>query len=295
MYLSVKETAKKWNISERSVRNYCAKGIINGAFLTGKTWNVPESATKPIRKNASKASQPTLLSIVCDEMKQKISGGIYHKIQIDLTYNSNKIEGSKLSHDETRYIFETNTIGTENNIYNIDDIVETANHFRCVDLIIEQASTKITEKFIKQLHFVLKNGTSDSRKSWFNVGRYKELPNEIGGNSTVMPEDVPHELKRLLEDYNSLENVSFDDILDFHHKFECIHPFQDGNGRVGRLIMFKECLRHGIVPFIIYDDHKMFYYRGLKEWTTNQGYLIDTCLSCQDKFKAYLSYFKIPY
>ena len=172
---------------------------------------------------------------------------------------------------------------------NVDDVIETSNHFRCIDMVIDQAGSALTEKLIKELHFVLKTGTSDSRKNWFAVGEYKKLPNEVGGNDTTLPENVSEEMKKLLADYNSKENVTLEDIIEFHVQFERIHPFQDGNGRVGRLIMFKECLKHGIVPFIIEDKIKMFYYRGLKEWNQEKGYLIDTCLSAQDTFKNYLS------
>ncbi len=296
MYLSVKEIAIKWQVSERTVRNHCANGKISGAFLTGKTWNIPKDALLPTRKNAKSATVPTrLLDILQAELQHKISGGIYHKIQIDLTYNSSHIEGSQLSHEETRYIFETHTIGTLDKPINVDDIIETANHFNCIDKIIANANSPLSEKLIKNLHFTLKNGSSDSRKPWFNVGEYKSLPNEVGGTATTAPQDVKQELSALIKAYNSKSNVTFEDILDFHHKFETIHPFQDGNGRVGRLIMFKECLKHNFVPFIIDDNHKYFYYRGLKEWETAKGYLLDTCLSCQDIFKTYLDYFKIKY
>ena len=294
-YLSVAEMAKKWNISERSVRNYCALGRVNGAFLSGKTWNIPENTEKPERINKKKDKPNTLLSILQNEKKNKYSGGIYHKTQIDLTYNSNHMEGSRLTHDQTRYIFETNTIGIENEVVNVDDIIETANHFRCIDMIIDNAKAVLSEKFIKDLHMILKLGTSDSRKEWFAVGDYKKMPNEVGGMMTTLPEDVADKMKSLLSEYNSKENKSFEDILEFHVKFEKIHPFQDGNGRVGRLIMFKECLKYNVVPFIIEDTLKLFYYRGLKEWDNEKGYLIDTCLAAQDKYKAYLDYFRIEY
>ena len=265
-YLSVAEIAKKWNISERSVRNYCAHGRVKGAFLTGKTWNIPENAEKPERSNKKKEHPTTLLDILREQKVNKYSGGIYHKTQIDLTYNSNHMEGSRLTHDQTRYIFETNTIGVENEVLNVDDVIETANHFRCIDMIIDHAKSALTEKFIKELHLTLKNGTSDSRKEWFAVGDYKKLPNEVGGMVTALPEEVADKMKALLMEYNAKEGKTFEDILDFHVKFERIHPFQDGNGRVGRLIMFKECLKYNIVPFIIEDNLKLFYYRGLKEW-----------------------------
>lgn len=294
-YLSVVEIAKKWNISERSVRNYCARGRVQGAFLTGKIWNIPENAEKPERSNKKKEHPLTLLNILQEQKTSKYSGGIYHKTQIDLTYNSNHIEGSRLTHDQTRYIFETNTIGMENEVLNVDDVIETVNHFRCVDMIIDHARAALTEKFIKELHLTLKSATSDSRKDWFAVGDYKKLPNEVGGMDTALPEEVAGKMKALLTAYNAKEEKTFEDILDFHVKFERIHPFQDGNGRVGRLIMFKECLKYNIVPFIIEDNLKMFYYRGLKEWDNEKGYLTDTCLTAQDRYKVYLDYFRIPY
>lgn len=294
-YLSVSETAKKWNISKRNVRNYCANGRIEGAYQANKTWYIPENASKPERSNKKKAKPFTLLDILQEEKKRKYSGGIYHKTQIELTYNSNHMEGSMLTHDQTRYIFETNTIGIENEIINVDDVIETANHFRCIDIIIDQARAPLSEKLIKELHLTLKNGTSDSRKEWFSVGDYKKLPNEVGGIETTAPEEVPANIRKLLAEYNSKRNKTIDDIINFHVNFERIHPFQDGNGRVGRLIMFKECLKYNIVPFIIEDNLKLYYYRGLKEWNTQKGYLIDTCLTAQDKYKTYLDYFRIPY
>ena len=294
-YLSVAEIAKKWNISERSVRNYCAQERIPGAVLIGKTWHIPENAEKPARSNGKKTPVKTLLSILQEEKRTKYAGGIYHKTQIDLTYNSNHIEGSRLTHDQTRYIFETNTIGVENEVLNVDDVIETSNHFRCIDLIIDHAASTLSEHFIKKLHHILKTGTSDSRKDWFAVGEYKRLPNEVGGMQTALPEEVADRMKALLSDYNAVPKKTLDDILDFHVRFERIHPFQDGNGRVGRLIMFKECLKYNIVPFIIEENLKLFYYRGLKEWYNKKGYLTDTCLTAQDKYKAYLDYFRIPY
>ena len=294
-YISVAEAAKKWGVSERSVRGYCAGGKIGGAFLTGKTWNIPETAKKPDRINKKTDAPKTLLTVLKAEKAAKLHGGIYHKIQIDLTYNSNHIEGSRLTHDQTRYIFETNTIGVSDGAVKVDDVVETANHFKCIDMVIDSANYALSEAFIKQLHAVLKSGTSDSRLDWFVVGDYKRLPNEVGGMDTTAPENVGAEIKKLLAEYNSIANKTFDDLLDFHYRFERIHPFQDGNGRVGRLLLFKECLRNNIVPFIIEDDLKMFYYRGLKEWRNERGYLRDTCLSAQDRFKKYLDYFRIPY
>ena len=294
-YLSVFEIAKKWNISARSVRNYCADGRIDGAFITGKTWNIPENAEKPERKNKKSNEPQTLLERLKAEKASALSGGIYHKVQIELTYNSNHIEGSKLTHDQTRYIFETNTIGVENDALNVDDIIETANHFKCIDMVIDNATYRLTEKFIKELHFTLKSGTSDSRKDWFNVGEYKKLPNEVGGKETAKPEDTANKIKTILKDYNQKDEHTLEEIIDFHYRFETIHPFQDGNGRVGRLIMFMECLKNNIVPFIIDEELKMFYYRGLSKWNNEKGYLTDTCLAAQDKFKKYLDYFKVPY
>jgi len=294
-YLSVGEIAKKWKLSERSVRNYCSQGRIPGAFLTGKTWNLPETAEKPLRTNVHSEEPKTLLDILKSEKQAKTKGGIYHKVQIELTYSSNHMEGSRLTHDQTRYIYETNTIDADAEVMNVDDILETTNHFHCIDLVIDEAHLPISEKLIKQLQLILKNGTSDSRKNWFAVGNYKKLPNEVGGKATASPEEVPVKMQALIAAYNQSKPKTFDEILDFHYRFESIHPFQDGNGRVGRLILFKECLRNGVVPFVIEDDLKMFYYRGLANWETERGYLRDTCLAAQDRFKAYLDYFRIVY
>lgn len=294
-YISVEEASKNWQISERSVRNYCAQGRVEGALLEGKTWKIPSNAQKPDRKPRHSSAEETLLVFLKREKEAGLKGGIYHKIQIDLTYNSNHIEGSKLTHDQTRYIFETKTLGVTDKAVKVDDIVETVNHFRCIDLIIEGAHTKLTESFIKQLHFILKSGTTDSQKSWFKVGDYKMLENEVGGSETTKPAEVAGAIKALLKEYNSKSKITFDDILDFHVRFESIHPFQDGNGRVGRLIMFKECLKHNIVPFIITEELKMYYYRGIKNWKTERGFLRDTCFTGQDAMKTTLDYFGIKY
>lgn len=294
-YLSVAEIAKKWRLSERAVRNYCAQGRVSGAFLTGKTWNIPEDAQKPSRVRAQAAAPATLLSVLQREKQSRLPGGIYHRVQIDLTYNSNHIEGSRLSREQTRFIFETNTIGIEKQAVNVDDVVETANHFRCIDMVIDDANRALSQAMIKHLHEILKSGTSDSRQDWFAVGEYKKLPNEVGGQETVAPEDVENRMRALLNAYNAKTRKTLRDLLDFHVQFESIHPFQDGNGRVGRLILFKECLKNDIVPFIITDDLKMFYYRGIREWKTEPGYLTDTCLTAQDHFKALMDYFRIPY
>ena len=293
-YISVTEFAAKYGISERTARNYCSLGKIEGATLVGKTWNIPAEAELPGRKHRQRKAMP-LLVVLRQEKEAKLKGSIYHKTQIDLTYNSNHIEGSRLTHDQTRYIFETNTIGIEGESIRVDDIIETTNHFRCIDLIIDRAEERLTESLIKELHLILKSGTSDSRKDWFTVGDYKRLPNEVGGNETTAPEDVHREIKALLKEYNSKKRKSFEDIIDLHQRFEAIHPFQDGNGRVGRLVMFKECLANGYVPFIITEELKIFYYRGLREWDNVRGYLLDTCLAAQDNYKLVLDYFKIKY
>lgn len=294
-YQSVKEMATRWNVSERSVRNYCALGKIPGAFLTGKTWNIPNDAQKPTRKNQKKNRPQTLLEILQLEKKCKLSGGIYHQIQIDFTYNSNHMEGSCLSHEQTRFIFETNTVDVEGKVVKVDDIIETVNHFRCIDMIIDQANKPITETFIKELHQILKQGTNDARFDWFAIGEYKKVPNVVGNMETTPPEEVPIQMKKLLVEYQNKKEKTLDDLLDFHVRFEQIHPFQDGNGRVGRLLLFKECLKYKIVPFIINDKRKLYYYRGLKNWHDERGYLSDTCLDAQDEFKKHLDYFEIKY
>ena len=291
-YISVSQYAEKFGISERTARNYCANGKIEGAFLTGKTWNIPEEASLPRRSKASSHVLP-LLQVLRDQKASKMKGNIYHRTQIDLTYNSNHIEGSRLTHDQTRYIYETNTIGITDQAVNVDDVLEAINHFRCIEYIIDHTEEKLTEDSIKQLHGMLKSGTSDSRKDWLAVGDYKRLPNEVGGMDTCPPEEVHRQMKALLSEYNHMKQKSFEDILDFHVRFEQIHPFQDGNGRVGRLLMFKECLANGHVPFIITDELKMFYYRGLREWGSVKGYLTDTCLTAQDQYKALMEHFGV--
>lgn len=294
-YLSTFEISKKWGISERSVRDYCSKGRVVGAIIDGKTWLIPKDAKKPSRQARHVIKADVLLNILKREKDSKLSGGIYHKLQVEMTYNSNHIEGSKLTHDQTRHIFETKTVGVGFDAVLVDDIIETSNHFRCIDFAIESANGKLTEAVIKQFHFILKSGTSDTSKSWFKVGDYKMYENEVGGIETTSPKEVKSKIKSLLSWYNSKSNITIDDIIEFHYRFECIHPFQDGNGRVGRLIMLKECLKHGIVPILILDEYKAFYYRGLKEWKKAPGYLTDTCLFGQDIFKKYLDHFKIKY
>lgn len=294
-YLTSNEISMIWKVSERSVRDYCSKGRVIGAYLEGKTWMIPEDASKPERQTRHSNKKRNLLETLKLEKESQIKGGIYHKLQIEMTYNSNHMEGSKLTCDETRCIYETKTIGIEGNAIKIDDIMETVNHFRCIDLVIDFASRKLSESFIKQLHLMLKNNTEDSKKPWFKVGDYKLVENLAGDRETVHPDEVKEEMKKLLSNYLMKDEHSFEEIVAFHVEFERIHPFQDGNGRVGRLIAFKECLKNNIVPFIILDSKKMFYYRGLKNWNQEHGWLIDTCLDGQDTVKAYLDYFKIDY
>lgn len=291
-YLSVSQFAEKFGISDRTARNLCATGKIEGAFLTGKTWNIPADAVLPQR---GKKKLSPLLARLREEKESKLKGGIYHRTQIDLTYNSNHIEGSRLTKEQTRFIFETNTLGVTTENTRIDDIMETVNHFRCIDFIIDHATDKITESLIKQLHLILKSNTSDSRKEWFAVGDYKRLANEVGDHETVEPKEVHKHMKALLAQYNALRKVELDDIIDFHVQFERIHPFQDGNGRVGRLILFWQCLQDRIVPFIITEDLRLYYYRGIQNWGDTNGYLRDTCLTAQDNYQAILDYFKIKH
>ena len=291
-YISVSQFAEKYGISERTARNYCATGKIEGAFLTGKTWNIPADADLPRR---SKRKVSPLLAALREQKEMRMKGGIYHRTQIDLTYNSNHIEGSRLTKEQTRYIFETNTLGITSENTRIDDILETVNHFRCIDYVIDHATDKITETHIKQLQLILKANTFDSQKPWFAVGDYKRLANAVGEEETVQPEEVHKKMKALLATYHAIKIIQFDDILDFHVRFERIHPFQDGNGRVGRLIMFWQCLQSNTAPFIITDDLRLFYYRGIQNWGNINGYLRDTCLTAQDNFKGILDYYRISY
>lgn len=292
--LTSSQFASLYGLSDRTVRNYCRQGKIAGAFLVGKTWNIPADAVPPVHGKAKRLSP--LLKALREEKEGKVKGGIYHRVQIDLTYNSNHIEGSKLTKDQTRMIFETHTIlPQEGSAVKVDDIIETVNHFRCVDYIIDHATDPLTEGMIKQLHRILKTGTVDSTKDWFAVGDYKRLPNEVGGIETSSPEDVANDMRDLLFWYRQQKPKDEECIIGFHQRFETIHPFQDGNGRVGRLVMFKECLANNVVPFIIDEDLRFFYYRGLREWPHIKGYLIDTCLTAQDKFKELLDYFRIKY
>lgn len=237
----------------------------------------------------------TLLQILQKEKSSRLSGGIYHKLQIEMTYNSNHIEGSRLTHEQTRYIYETNTVGVDGEALNVDDIVETANHFRCIDMVIDRAELPLTEEFVNELHRTLKSGTTDSRLDYFAVGGYKRLPNTVGNSETAPPAEVPAKMRALINAYNAKKDKTLEDLVQFHYEFERIHPFQDGNGRVGRLLLLKGCLQCGIVPFVIDEDLKFYYYRGLREWNDERGYLLETCLAAQDKFKRWLDYFQIEY
>ena len=294
-YVSVARVAKAWGVSERSVRSYCAQGRVPGAFLVGKTWNIPEGVTKPVRANAKARAESPLLARLREERAAKTRGGIYHKVQVELTYNSNHIEGSRLTMDQTRLMFETATVGCGEGAVRVDDIIETMNHFRAIDAVISSADRPLTLAFVKKLHGILKAGTTDAALDWFRVGDWKTLPNEVGGHATVPPEEVGDAMAALVGGYEALAAPVLDDLLDFHVQFERIHPFQDGNGRVGRLLLLKECLRHGIVPFVLGDDLRAFYYRGLSEWQRERGFLRDTCLTAQDRFKLLLDGFRIPY
>ena len=294
-FISVKEASIQWNLSERTVRNDCSLGRVNGAILMGKTWKIPAGAKKPIRAN-EKEGKNYLLERLRFEKKNQIKGGIYHKLMIDLTFHSNHMEGNELTHDETRYIFETRTIGIEKNTSKkVDDILETMNHFAVIDRVIDFANYPLSGAFIKELHGILKSNTVDSRLPYFSVGDYKKMSNEVGGLETTHPKLVGSEMKKLLSQYSKKESHSLEEIVEFHVQFERIHPFQDGNGRMGRLIAFKECLKNNLVPFIIFDDKKVFYYRGLKNWDQERGWLMDTCLEGQDIVKTYLDYFNIAY
>lgn len=228
-------------------------------------------------------SDNRILQILRDEKEMQLSGGLYHELQVRMTYNSNHIEGSKLSEDQTRLIFETNTIDMSDSVP-VDDILETVHHFRAIDYCIDNAEEVLNEDIIKKLHYIIKHDTKDSMLAWFAVGDYKKRANVVGGRATSKPSEVSEHIKNLLESYNLINDVCLEDIIELHAEFEYIHPFQDGNGRVGRLIVLKECLKHNIIPFIIEDRKKGFYYRGLSEWKNERGWLIDTCLDGQDTF-----------
>lgn len=250
------------------------------------------SVDELLKEDEFDVSKINILEVLREQKKMKLKGNLYHNTQIIFAYNTNHIEGSKLTEDQTRYIYETNTLLTEKEtITNLDDIIETANHFKLVDYMLDVADEELTEEMIKEFHKILKEGTSDSRKDWFNVGDYKKLANEAGSMKTTLPKNVQKDMVELIQWYNSLEKITIEDIIEFHYRFECIHPFQDGNGRAGRIIMFKECLKNSVTPFIILDKDKLFYYRGLKEYKTEKGYLIDTCLNAQDQYINMIRYY----
>lgn len=289
-YLLSKEIAKLWNVSERSIRNYCLNSQIHGAYKKGRKWYIPMAAVKPLKTNSSLKNKNPLLKRLLEAKRINYKGGIYHKTQILFAYNSNHIEGSTLTYEETQYIFDENKIIKSGVIY-IDDIIETVNHFKCFDYILDNANKDLTESFIKKLHSMLKENTSDSRLSYFKVGEYKTLANEVNGFVTSDPKEVKKDITKLLKEYKEKENIGLNDIIDFHYKFEKIHPFQDGNGRVGRLIMFKECLKNNLTPFIIDDELKIYYYRGLKKYNEKKGFLFGTIEEAVDKYKKIVDYF----
>ena len=289
-FLTIDQTAAKWGLTPRQVRTYCAAGRIPGAVLEHGAWRIPADASKPPRKRR-RTFPTTILGVLDAERKSRIPGGLYHRLQIDFTYNSNHIEGSRLTREQTRWIFETQTLGEIAGDVPVDDIVETANHFRCIDTVIETAGAALTERYVKNLHVQLKSGTTDSRKEWFAVGEYKRLDNVVGDMETCPAKDVPRAMADLLGWWKNAPKT-FENLLDLHVRFEQIHPFQDGNGRVGRLILLKECLKHGITPFIIADDMRRFYYLGLREWRQGcPSRLLDTCRAGQDIFIAGLKHF----
>ena len=283
-YMTVAEAAKKWGVTERCVQIHCEKGNVPGVNLLGKAWRIPEAAEKPVRKPRKKPLPKSILAILKSEKRAQVKGGLYHRLQIDFTYNTNHMEGSRLTHEQTRWIFETMTIGRLPGDIPVDDLVETANHFRCIDLVIESSGAALTERYIKMLHAQLKSGTSDSRKEWFAVGDYKRLDNVVGDMETCPAKDVHREMVKLLAWYSKADKI-FANILDLYVRFEGIHPFQDGNGRVGRLILLKECLKHGHTPFVIAENLRRFYYLGLADWRENRrARLTDTCRTGQDVF-----------
>lgn len=278
--------AEKLGISSRTIAKMSRGERIADRVLK----KIAEYFSCSLEELCAEKSDNQILQTLRDEKNAKISGGLYHELQVRMTYNSNHIEGSRLSEDQTRQIFETRTIHAGDGVP-VDDIIETVNHFRAIDYVIDVAEDELTEDIIKELHRILKQGTADAALTWFAVGDYKKRANVVGGRETVKPKDVPARMKALLSAYNSAGTITVEDVIAFHHDFESIHPFQDGNGRVGRLIALKECLRYGIVPFIIEDSKKAFYYRGLARWNKEKGCLIDTCLDGQDTFKRLMTMF----
>ena len=292
-FLSSKGMTKTALAAELGISSRTMAKLARGEKIAGQVLKrIADYSGCSIAELCMEKSDNMILQTLRDEKNAKISGGLYHELQVRMTYNSNHIEGSSLDEDQTRLIFETRTINGEDGVP-VDDIIETVNHFRAIDYVIEVAEDELTEEITKELHRVLKQGTADAALSWFAVGDYKKRANVVGGRETAKPRDVASRMKALLSAYHAAENITIDDIIAFHHDFESIHPFQDGNGRVGRLIALKECLHHNIVPFIIEDSKKAFYYRGLAEWEDEKGYLTDTCLDGQDTFKRLLAMFDI--
>lgn len=286
-----KEIAEVLNVEPATISKY-ESGLLEPNISSLKKlssiFNISIDELLSDETNTFDISNINIYDILKEQKDMKLSGNLYHNTQIAFTYNTNHIEGSTLTEEQTRFIFETNTILFENkSIANVNDIIETTNHFILFDYMIDIAKETLTEDIIKKFHKILKSGTSDSKKDWFNVGEDKKLPNSVGQIKTTSPKDVPEQMNKLLSWYNSLSTITINDIIEFHAKFEKIHPFQDGNGRIGRIIAFKECLKNNIIPFIILDKDKLFYYRGLNEYQSNKekGYLIDTCLNAQDQYK----------
>ena len=283
-YMSAATAAAKWGLTPRSVQLHCEKGNIPGATIEGKCWRIPADAGRPGRKPRAHGLPSSIRSALLSEKRGRVSGGLYHRLQIDFTYNPNHIEGGRLTHDQTRWIFETNTVGSLPGDLPIDDVVETANHFRCIDIVLETSGAALTERYVKTLHRQLKSGTTDSRKEWFAVGDYKRLDNVVGGIETCPAANVRCEMAKLFSWWQTADK-SFANLLEMHVRFEGIHPFQDGNGRIGRLILLKECLKHGITPFIITESIRRFHYLGLQEWRGGSRLrLMDTCRAGQDIF-----------
>lgn len=293
-YLSIEETAAKWGKTPRNVRQHCKKGHIPGVTTEGKSWRIPETARDPGHSTRRKQRKFLILRTLLDEKRNGTKNGIYHHLQINFAYDSNHMEGSRLTHDQTRWIYETQTIGSIGPDVPVDDLLEAANHFRCVDMVLETVGAALSETYVKKLHAQLKSGTTDSRKAWFAVGDYKKLDNVVGALDTTPAKDVPAAMAALLARYRAGEK-SFENILDFHVAFESIHPFQDGNGRIGRLLLLKECLKYRIPPFIIPDSIKTFYYQGLDDWRAgNRLRLLDTCRTGQVLFAEALQKLGYP-
>ncbi len=291
-YLSVEEIAQKWGKTPRNVRIHCQKGHVLGAKLVQGRWLIPCDAPDPAHKTRRKQRATSVWAILKSEMRSQMKGGLYHRLQIDFAFNSNHMEGSTLTHEQTKWIFETQTIGVLDAQTAVDDIVETRNHFRCLDMILETAGAALTETYIKRLHAQLKSGTGDAMKSWFAVGDYKKLDNVVGESETCPVAEVPMRMRQLLRDYAATPKT-LESILDFHVQFEAIHPFQDGNGRIGRLILLKECLKAGVMPFVVAESLRQFYYLGLKEWRENRRMrLLDVCATGQDIFAACLTSYR---